>query len=364
MIVDAILFNDELELLRQRISWLRDYVDVTIILEADFTFSGRPKSLFAKSKLTELMDLTEGKLILLQMTDETFDGNLPNNPWKIEYESRKFLVEHLVVNYPEARVLFADLDEIPSLEQMRLISELDLNGNLETFSVPMQVYYRYANWQLLGSGENWNLAKTFNSSFAPAVSEIRSSGNFANLPGKGSHLSYLAMTTEQITNKFEAFSHSELTGFRNIEAFFTGISDFYFVDHIGRFDVEGRGLIRVLNENQVDDVCEYFVKSDSKYFKHGITPPTLKRLAASALITYMRKSTDSPKGLLYKFVGKSLKRNKSSIGIFSSLVILTHGYFMISIRDLFVFLKQMIPKPIKLSIKNYAKLPYRRPNSL
>jgi hypothetical protein len=351
MIVDAILFNDELELLRHRICWLRDCVDVTIVLEADFTFSGRPKSLIAKSKLTELIDLTEGKLIVLQMTDKTFDGNLPDNPWEIEYASREFLVKHLAVNYPGARVLFADLDEIPSLEQMRFISELDLIGNLETFSIPMQVYYRYANWQLLGFGENWNLAKTFNSSFAPAISEIRSSSNFSNLPGKGSHLSYLAMTTQQITNKFEAFSHSELTGFRNIEDFFTGLSDFYFVDHIGHFDVEGRGLIRVLNENQVHDVCEYFIKLDSKYFRYGITPPTLKRLVASALITYTRKYKDSPKGFFHKFVGKSVERNEQDIGIFSSLVILTHGFFMVSVRDMFVFLKQMIPIPIKLSIK-------------
>jgi len=344
------LFNDELELLEHRIRWLRDYVDVTIILEADFTFTGRPKQLFAKSKLGELEKLTEGKIIILQMKNQTFDGNFPDNPWKIELASRDFLVKHLALNYPDDRIIFADLDEIPSLEQIQIIQKLDLDRNLETYSIPMQVYYRYANWHLVGPGEQ-NYAKTFNSSFAPTVSEIRTSNKFSNLPGKGSHLSYLAMPPLQITNKFESFSHSELSGFGQIENFLIGISDFYFVDHIGRFDADGRGLIYVLNENQVHDVCEYLVRMDSKFFRGGITPPTFKRLMASAVITYLRKPKKEPKSLLHKFVEKSLERNKEHIGMFSGPVVLIYYSFSILVRKIYISLNRLIPIQIKLSIK-------------
>ena len=118
MIVDAILFNDELELLKHRILWLRDYVDITLILEADFTFSGKPKLLYAKPKLADLEELTEGTVIPLQMTIGSFDGNLPDNPWDIELASRDFLIKHVVTYCPEDRILLSDLDEIPSLEQM------------------------------------------------------------------------------------------------------------------------------------------------------------------------------------------------------------------------------------------------------
>ena len=352
VIVDALLFNDELDILEYRISWLRDYVDITIILEADFTFSGRPKTLFAKSNFVELVKLTEGKVVLLQMKSEVFNGNFPDNPWKIELASRDFLVKHLAVNYPEHRIIFTDLDELPSLEQIRLISKLDQDRNLETFSIPMQTYYRYANWHLVGPGETWNYAKTYNSSFSPAVSDIRTSNKFLNLPGKGSHLSYLGMSTQRMTNKFESFSHSELSGFGPIEDFLMRISDFYFVDHIGRFDAEGRGLIKVLNKNQVHDVCEYLVKTDSRFFKDGITPPTFKRIMASAAITYLRNAKKVPKSLFYKFVIKSLERNKEHIGIFSGWVILIHVFFSILVRNMFISLKRLIPSRLKLSIKN------------
>lgn len=351
MIVDALLFNDEIELLKHRISWLRDFVDITILLEADFTFSGRPKPLFAKSMLEELVRLTDGKVVILQMTEETFGGNLPDDPWKVELASRDFLVKHLALHYPKDRILFADLDEIPSLEQMRIVHKLDVDDNLETFSIPMQVYYRYVNWHLVGSGENWNLAKTFNSSFAPTVSDIRTSNKFLCLPGKGSHLSYLAMTSEQITNKFESFSHSELSGFRHIEDSLTKISDFYSVDHIGRFDVEGRGLIRVLTENQIHDVCEYLVKTDAKFFKGGSTPSTFKRLMASAVITYMRSTKDTQKGLFRKYVNKSVEKNKAFIGTFSGLLILTHGFIRVFAREMAIKLKHLIPTRIKSSLK-------------
>lgn len=354
MIVDAILFNDELDLLQHRISWLKNHVDVTIILEADFTFSGKPKSLSARPEISKLAKLTEGKVVPIQMLIDTFNGNLPDNPWKIESASRSFLVQYLATNYPQDRVVFADLDEIPSLEQMTLISKLDLDGSLETFSIPMQVYYRYANWSQMGSGKNWNLAKTYHSSFPPAVSEIRSPNNFPNLPGKGSHLSYLAMTAQQITSKFESFSHSELTGFRDIEDFFTRISDYYFVDHIGRFDVRGRGLIQVLNDDQVHDVCAYLAKQDPIFIRSGEMPPLFKRLIASATLTYLRKKKDSPKNLFQKFVESSAKINKpEDIGIFSGSLILVHGYFEILLKNLFQILKRLIPAPIKLRIKKF-----------
>jgi hypothetical protein len=357
MIVDAILFNDELELLQHRIRWLNNYVDVTVILEADFTFSGKLKSLVAKSNLTNLAELTEGLVVPLQMTIETFDINLPDNPWDIELASRDYLLKHLIANHPEDRIIFSDLDEIPSLEQIRVISKLDLDENLETFSIPMQVYYRYANWQQVGSGENWNLAKTFNSSFAPSVAEIRSSNQFSNLPGKGSHLSYLSMTAEQITSKFDAFSHSELSGFRYIEDTLTRISDVYFVDHIGRFDVAGRGLIRVLDKNKVDDICKYLIEKNLKFLRSGETPPTLKRLMASSVITYLRKSKNTPKSLSRQIIEKSLERNNENLGIIPSLVILTHSYFRVLRRYFVLQLKRLIHAQIKFRIKKlYVEL--------
>jgi hypothetical protein len=353
MIIDAILFNDELDLLQHRIDWLRNYVDVTVILEADFTFSGKPKPLIVKSNLAVLAKLTEGEIVPLQIKNKPSEGNLPDNPWKTESASREFLVKHLAVNYPLSRIIFSDLDEIPSLEQMRVISKLDLDRSWETFSIPMQVYYRYANWHQVGSGEKWNLAKTFNSSFAPSVSNIRSSSKFLNLPGIGSHLSYLSMSAEQITNKFEAFSHSELSGFGHIEDSLTRISDIYFVDHIGRFDVEGRGLIRVLDERQIHDVCDYLVKTDSKFFKGGKTPTTLKRLMASAVITELRKSKDAPKSFFHGFAKKSVERNIDRVGLFSGLVVLAQSYIRVSVRYLFLHLKRLIPVRIKLIIRKF-----------
>ncbi len=50
-IIDTVIINDELDLLRLRLEYLRDKVDAHIIVESDLTFTGKPKRLhFNESK--------------------------------------------------------------------------------------------------------------------------------------------------------------------------------------------------------------------------------------------------------------------------------------------------------------------------
>ena len=62
--IDAILFNDEIELLYSRLEYLRDFIDTTVIIESDRTFSGRSKQLLASQNLETLKTKTPREIIV------------------------------------------------------------------------------------------------------------------------------------------------------------------------------------------------------------------------------------------------------------------------------------------------------------
>lgn len=122
MVIDAILFNDELDLLEIRLNILDRFVDKFVIVEADETFTGNPKPLhFKKNK--DRFKQWEHKIIHYVVDDFPLDDeiyrkamNSPNTGNKEHWWVREFYQKESMIkalNFRSDDIVFvSDLDEI------------------------------------------------------------------------------------------------------------------------------------------------------------------------------------------------------------------------------------------------------------
>ena len=114
-VIDGILFFDEVSMLRLRLAALKDVVDHHIIVEANHTFTGKPKPLYFLENRHLFADY-EGRIthVVVQALAQPVPGEA-NHVWENEYHSRDMVAEGLVAigARDDDIVLVADTDEIP-----------------------------------------------------------------------------------------------------------------------------------------------------------------------------------------------------------------------------------------------------------
>ena len=117
-IIDAFLFNNEQEIVDFRLRVLYPYVDYFLVVEADKTFSGKPKELtfvipdWAKDKILY-------KPLSLPVLPEYTapEGYDPSHIcWKNEYAQRNYIGECLSEFDDNDILMLGDVDEIPTVE--------------------------------------------------------------------------------------------------------------------------------------------------------------------------------------------------------------------------------------------------------
>jgi len=105
MIIDAFLYNGEVDMLRCHVAQTAPYVDMHVALERNKTITGELRA-FSRSP-DDLKNLI--------IVDDDTDG--PDDPWAYEDQSRELLMQY-VQGVPtrgeEAFVIFGDVDEIPN----------------------------------------------------------------------------------------------------------------------------------------------------------------------------------------------------------------------------------------------------------
>ena len=291
-VIDAVLFNNEYLLLQRRIMYFRDLVDVHVIFESSHSFSGKPKNLMALEKYKELNSLTRARIILLEFDDSNITKLHYQNRWAVEERSRLQLFNFLINNFQKDRIVLADIDEFPSKEQFLKLKEIQ---DSTIYSIYTPTYYQKVNWKLVES-QKWLSAKTFLGCNPPDFRDIRNSEKFQILDGEGSHLSYLGMTHKEVSMKFEDFSHAELMGYELLEEIILGLQNIYAVDHIGRFFSKGFGLFDIISDAELPNINKFFYNLDPNLYLEIDHRKSfrIKRLIASALITKIRNSPDSP----------------------------------------------------------------------
>jgi len=114
MIYDCFTFFNELDLLEIRLNVLKDVVDKFVLVEADRTFTNRPKPLV----------FDENKARFAAFSDRIIHVVVKDHPpfktaWHYESHQRNAIARGLVGAVPDDVILIGDVDEIPNPDTIR-----------------------------------------------------------------------------------------------------------------------------------------------------------------------------------------------------------------------------------------------------
>lgn len=218
-IIDTFIFYNEIELLTYRLSILNEYVDYFVLVEARYSFSGKPKELYYENN-KDLFKEFNKKIIHIILHDLPY--KFPNinynnrEQWANEYFNRdqislginKINLEH------EDIIITSDLDEIVNSNILIQLRNNTLNYDKNGLNrLGCDMYYYNLN-TLLGRNcwhgiklLNFKTYKTINLSFQDMrVHEYNH--HVPIIPNGGWHLSYFG-DVEFIKNKIINFAHQE-----------------------------------------------------------------------------------------------------------------------------------------------------------
>jgi hypothetical protein len=285
VIVDAFLANDEQELVQLRISYLSPTVDVVYIGEAVETFSGKNK------KLT-FEPLSDGKRIFHIPIPKAPSNIEPSDRWNREEFQRDYFLKQIQrFTSPKDIVLFCDVDEIPSRDQIREVEELLLAHTTDYVNLVTPIFLRNLNWSF-PAHELWAKAKAFQSH--AGFPRIRYGNGAFTTRSHGAHFSYLGRDADTMKKKYSDFSHSELDKPVASDPALLEMADQFGVSHVGSFGAAGSGAVSVdwglLSAIKVEEFSELQLfaleffdgKLGSSQFNEL---PKIERMAASRRIT-------------------------------------------------------------------------------
>ena len=311
MLVDCFLGFNELELAKFRIKYLCSEVDSTLIAEANISHSGNSKPLyFTKLKKQFPRIFARVEVLVLDL------GSYADS-WEREVSSREQLIKYAVTRFPNAKYVLSDLDEIPSLQQLRNFKMC--KGN---FHYVTPTTYRYANWSLTDRHMTWNKGVLGDSSLV----NLTNGGRMLKLPNLdcsdvGIHASYLKLNEEFISSKMQGFAHVELNNRLLFDKKTIEFCDRYQIDHLGRFDRRGFGLLEVVPHKDLRPIQqELFNHADDWFSFRQCGASFYKRLVASLIIYSMIKCTLHQRELFSHFLKDEKVSFKTKIRLIYCLI--------------------------------------------
>ena len=240
--IDVCLVNDEIKLAEFRIGFLDGLVFRHYFFEAEISHGGQPKPLiFAQSHLAE-----DPRVTIVSIPIPEAIAALESR-WAIEEYSRDWAMWFVAQKYPDHPIILADIDEIPSREQIQ--SGVQLAQTHDVVDVPLDVYYRYAN---LRARERWRDTKMFLGSRAQPG--IRFLWGKQARGERGAHFRYLGYNLASIQQKYQNFAHSEYEAdSRTLEAVLD-FADVHLLSHVPRFHVGDFGLLSTVSRREATAV--------------------------------------------------------------------------------------------------------------
>lgn len=308
MIVDAFLGFNEIDLAEFRISYLSGFVDHTVIGESRTTHSGVTKKLFFKEWHEGIDPSLRTKITVVEIPLDNFSDS-----WGREIGSREFLAEYVKFNFPGAKFILSDLDEIPSTSQ---IDSLNKNSGIFHFTTP--TYYRRVNWKLKDKHSTWSRGVCGEIELLKA----ENGGRFSSYPlvdgEPGVHLSYLGMSDLKLRQKLTSFAHTELAENRFAAAGIIDFCDYFRINHLGQSRMKGFGLFEI-SEAKAEDLKELIrVKFSDLVDNDPQRPGYLRRFWASMrLSAFLRRRS----------VAESQHLGKSFASEIASAELLIHAIF-------------------------------------
>jgi len=194
-VIDCFLFFNELDVLKVRLNYLKNYVDSFVLVESPVTFSGKPKSLVFNDNKEQFSDFNITHIIA--------DPFIGNTPWDTEEFQRNQLMRGLDEVGEDEVVLISDCDEIPNMK----------NYPGEECVFCHDSYFYYFNHRLLDiRNKKWLGTIAMFKKNLRTIHESRERRKKKRLRTyvDGSwHFSSIG-SLEQIMSKFDASSHREI----------------------------------------------------------------------------------------------------------------------------------------------------------
>jgi len=216
---DCVTFFNEREILEFRLDYLKDIVDYFVIVEADQTYSGRPK---AQNFCSEWVpDDVKDRI---RYACISFPQNLPDPAWvsgvsedsrlawKRENYQRAGLIEGLYDANSEDLVLVSDVDEIPDRDRLRELKTRSRLPNLApVIALEMSVFYydihglaSYAD----GRPFRWRRPKLTTRKYLECTNRIRLAPPDSTVSDAGWHFTYFG-GVDRVRTKLGAYAHTE-----------------------------------------------------------------------------------------------------------------------------------------------------------
>jgi Glycosyltransferase family 17 len=285
LVVDAFLANDELALAELRISYMAQspHISDVYICESPITFSGKAKPLHFANNLNRFLDIQpRTKVVTIEPPQELIHSH---DAWAIEEYVRMEFLRQVTAVAGNRAIIFADLDEIPSLAQIEACSNLE-----ETFTylhLPTPLYFRKANWRV--AGPIWDKAVVVNSNIHELDTNYRyaRSEYLQTTPfDTGVHLSFLNIGAQELAKKYSAFSHQEMNKPAFSSQTFLEFSNKYRISHIGAATSQGFGLLQIVQPDSLPPILSDFRKQKPELFDFSqCSEPLYKRFLASCVVT-------------------------------------------------------------------------------
>jgi len=195
---DCILFFNEFDLLELRLKTLWDVVDTFVIVEAPWTFSGKPKPLYFKEFHYGFAKY------LPKIKHIALSGNLDVEiPWEREWTSRNAMLEGIKEADDDDWVFQSDTDEIWRPE----LRDAAPNDRIATYE-QMHCFYHLNTPRV--PEHKWLGTRRCKKKDWPGGQALRDSVG-RRIENGGWHFSYLGDEYAAST-KLQAFSHTEYSG--------------------------------------------------------------------------------------------------------------------------------------------------------
>jgi beta-1,4-mannosyl-glycoprotein beta-1,4-N-acetylglucosaminyltransferase len=215
-VIDSFMFFNEFDVLKLRLSYLNDIVDHFIIVESNYTHSGKPKPYYLDEIWNEIPKEIQRKIIRLKYEPDISKFKLPevviegevknydNDYWKLEREQRDLITQHLSHFSLDDFFMVSDVDEIPRKE---IITSLLNNNFVENVASCEMFYYNFKSY----CPNYWpgTVFSTVSNAIKKGCDYFRSNRfSLTPIPNAGWHFTYFG-GVERIKHKLECYAHQE-----------------------------------------------------------------------------------------------------------------------------------------------------------
>ncbi|KAL8705131.1 MAG: hypothetical protein Q9201_001734 [Fulgogasparrea decipioides] len=260
-IYDLFIISSELDWLEIRMGELYKDVDYFVIVEAATTFTDAPKPLHVQENWARYRPF-HSKMIHHVLNDSgvQFDGT-----WARESFSRNAMFDQVIPFLDDEKaaglgdvILVSDVDEIPRPDTLRALRNCDFPRRLT-----LRSHFYYYGFQWLHRGDQWpHPQATFFEGPDHTVKpeDLRGTNDpEADLWNAAWHCSYCFGKLQDLVDKVQSFSHSEL----NRPEFIDRAKILYRVRHgVDMFDRDEEKFDRVDNNK---DIPRYLLENEDRF---------------------------------------------------------------------------------------------------